>query len=298
MPIPKTPDQIIGEGHTLLTRLGRHLDAVEQGHEGAGADLAAVLRILLDQTNAGNRGMDRISAALKVPLPPVFVTGGPELRPDGGLLMSFGNMPVVPAPGDGQPHTGRYLPFDSWASVTSLVAPGTQRRRESWANFATLVANTGGSHLGTEYHDLLVRSDLFDAVGLSLQDYLLRQVGWQVERVLADVLARSGRRMLPRTRRVDHWPRTPVWMVFWYQPGVEMRSAVSVSVTDDRPVPIEVMRFEWKGRTHHMFHNGGVPDGRGGGLSVQLVIDDADGGEPTTIEATGHPPGTKPPWES
>lgn len=292
MPTPRTGAELIAEGPRLLSRLDRHLSAVERGEEGAGGDLAAVLRILLDQTNPGNRGMVRLAAALKVPLPPVFVTGSPELRPDGGLLLSFGNVPAIPAPGDGHPHTGRFLPFAGWISTPSLIAPSTQRRRESWATFVTLVANTGGSHLGTEYHDLLETSDLFDAVGLSLQDYLLRQVGWQVERVLADLLARTGRPMIPHTRKLDYWARMPVWMVFRDRPGVGMETAVSIGVTGNDRQPVEVMRFSWRGRTHHLFHDGG--DTNAGGLRVRMVIDDPATGVQTTTEGTSHSPGWKP----
>jgi hypothetical protein len=69
VPIPRTPDQIVAEGPSLLNRLGRHLNAVEQGEDGAADDLAAVLRILLDKTAPGNRGMTRLAAGLNLRLP-------------------------------------------------------------------------------------------------------------------------------------------------------------------------------------------------------------------------------------
>ena len=292
MPTPRTRQQIIDEGPGLLSRLDRHLSAVELGKEGAGNDLAAVLRILLDPINPGNRGMVRLASAIGAGLPPVFVSGSPQLTGT-ALLLSFGNIPLVAAPGDGQPHTPRWLPFQGWIDTPSLIVPGSQKRRESWASFATLIANTGGSHLGTNYHDFLETSDLFDTYGLSLQDYLLRQIGWQVERVLADLLARAERPLLPRTRRLDYWPRIPVWMTFRDEPGTGMEATVSINVTDASPLPIEVMRFIWRGRVNHLIHSGTALSGKG--LGMRHIIDDPETGEATTSEATPHPPGWKPP---
>jgi len=292
VPIQRTGVEIVAKGPEWLSRLGRHLSAVERGEEGAGRDLAAVLRTLLDKTNRGNRGMVRLAAALQLPLPPVMVSGSPDLGADGTLLLSFGNLPLVPAPGDGRPHTPRYLPFEAWIDTPSLIAPSSEKRRQSWGEFATLIANTDGSHLGTEYHDLLVTSDLFDAVGLSLQDYLLRQIGWQVERVLADLLAQTGRPMFPRTRRLDYWPRMPIWMLF-REPGAgKMEVAVSVNVNGDDLRPVEVMRYSWHGKIHHIFHDGGDPNT--GGLRIRLVIDDPATGSQITTEGTLHGFGWKP----
>jgi len=287
MVIPRTSADTIDEGFQLLNRLGRHLNAVEQGDPGAGDDLASVLRILLDRTNAGNRGMSRLSAALNVPLPPVFVSGSPMLTGD-GLLLSFGNLPLVPAPGDGQPHTPRWLPFEAWVNADSLIVPSSQKRRESWGSFATLVANTDGAHLSTVYHDFLETSDLFDTLGLSLQDFLLRQIGWQVEQVLAQVLASAGRSLLPRTRRVNHWPRMPIWMHFLDRPGVGMEVAVSVNVTNDDPRPVEIMRYSWRGRTNRMFHDGRFSP------SVRIVIEDPATGDTTTTVGTAMDPVASP----
>lgn len=290
MPTPRTPADLIAEGPGLLSRLGRHLGAVERGEEGAGDDLAAVLRILIDSTDKGNRGMVRLAAALGISLPQVMVSGSPDLSAP-GLLLSFGNLPVVPAPGDGLPHTPRYLPFEAWLDTPSLIVPSSQKRRESWGSFATLIANTGGSHLSTVYHDLLVTSDLFDAVGLSLRDYLLRQVGWQVERVLADLLARTGRLMLPRTRRLDYWPRMPIWMLL-KEPGPgKVDVVLGVNVNSDDLREVEVIRFDRHGKTYHLFHNGGDPNS--GGLQIRLVIDDPETGERTTADGAPAPPGWK-----
>jgi hypothetical protein len=283
MVIPRTNADTIDEGFQLLSRLGRHLSAIEQGEPGSGDDLAAVLRILLDRTNPGNRGMSRLAAALKVPLPPVFASGSPMLTGD-GLLLSFGNLPLVPAPGDGQPHTPRWLTFDAWANTDSLIVPSSQKKRESWGTFTTLIANTDGSHLSTVYHDFLETSDLFETVGLSLQDFLLRQVGWQVEQVLAQLLARAGRSLLPRTRRVDHWSRMPIWMHFLDRPGVGMEASVSVNVTNDDPRPVEIMRFSWRGKTSRMFHDGGATP------RVRIVIEDPETGEKTTTLGTSMKP--------
>jgi len=292
MPTPRTSQQIIDEGPGLLSRLGRHLGAVERGEDGAGNDLSAVLRILLDSTDKGNRGMVRLAAAIGAKLPAVFVSGSPQLTGT-ALLLSFGNLPVVPAPGDGQPHTPRWLPFESWVNTPSLIAPGSQKGRASWGEFATLIANTNGSHLGTSYHDLLDTSDMFDTLGLSLQDYLLRQIGWQVERVMADLLARTGRPMLPRTRQLAFWPRIPIWMTFLDQPGTGMQATFSIDVTDNSPLSLEVMRFTRRGRVHHIYHRG--TNAKGVGLGAQLVIDNPETGRATTTDGTNHPPGWKPP---
>lgn len=282
MPIPRTPDEIVAEGHKILSRLGRALAAVEQGEAGAGDDLANVLRILVETGNRGNRVMARLAGALRVKLPSVFVSGGPTTDQSRGLVMSFGNLPVTPAPGDGQPHTPRWLPFDAWMDTYSIVVPGSEKRRLSWRQYITLVANTSGSHLGAEYHDLLETSDIFAAVGLSLRDYLLRQIGWQIERILSEILARSGRLMIPRTRKIDFLPRTPIWMEFRDSQTGAIEVAVAVSVTSDEAAEVEVMRFDWHGRTHHVFHNGGAPDG---GLKVRLVVEDPVSGQSTTTDA-------------
>lgn len=292
MPTPRTSQQIIDEGPDLLNRLGRHLSSVERGEAGAGHDLAAVLRILLDSTDKGNRGMVRLAAAIGADLPAVFVSGGPQLTGT-SLTLSFGNLPVVPSPGDGQPHTPRWLPFSAWVDTPSLIVPGSEKRRESWGSFATLIANTRGSHLGTSYHDLLETSDLFNALGLSLQDYLLRQIGWQVEQVLATLMARTGRPQIPRTRQLGYWPRIPVWMTFRDQPGTGMEAMVSIDVTDNSPLSFEVMRFTRRDRVHHLYHLG--TDLRGVGRGAQLVIDNPQTGEPTTTDATSQPPGWRPP---
>jgi len=284
MVIPRTHAETIEEGFQLLSRLGRHLSAVEQGEPGAGDDLASVLRILLDRSNPGNRGMARLSVALKVPLPPVFVSGSPMLTGE-GLLLSFGNLPLVPAPGDDQPHTPRWLSFDAWVNADSLIIPSSQKKRESWGTFATLLANTDGSHLSTVYHDFLETSDLFDSVGLSLQDFLLRQVGWQVEQVLAQILGHAGRYLLPRTRKVDHWSRMPIWMHFLDRPGVGIEASVSVNVTNDDSRPVEIMRFLSRGTITRLFHDGGaIP-------TVRMVIEDPNTGEASTTVGTPNKPG-------
>jgi hypothetical protein len=291
MPIHRTPAEIIAEGPKLLARLGRALDAVERGDEGAGDELGGMLRILIDTSDRGNRGMTRLATALKVKLPAVWVSGGPEIDTRGGLVISFGNLPAVPAHGDGQPHTGRYLPFEAWIAATSLVVPLSEKRKLSWGAFATLAGNTGGAHLGAAYSDLLVTSELFDAVGLSLQDYLLRQVGWQVERSLADILASSGRPLVPRTRKVDLWPRYPIWMIFRHQPGVGVEFSLSIGVTSDDGPPIEIMRFRWRDRTHRVLHNG---ISKSGTAPVSLIIDDPVTGATMTTDAASHPQGWRP----
>ncbi|GAB3611565.1 hypothetical protein GCM10027414_36910 [Humibacter ginsengiterrae] len=171
-------------------------------------------------------------------------------------------------------------------NAQSLIVPGSEKQRLSWSQFATLVANTDGSHLGVEYHDLLAESDLFGAIGMSLQDYLLRQIGWQVEMVLAHTLAASGRSIPPRTRRLDFLPRTPIWMEFRYTPGKGMRAAVSVSVTSDEVSDVEVMRFYWRGRVHHLFHHGGSANEQ---IRVTMVIDDPESGHSDTFDAVRGP---------
>lgn len=280
MPIKRTAAEIVAEGPALLGRLDRALTAVERSQIGAGADLATVLRILLDANNPGNRAMARLATALKVDLPSVLVSGGPATEATRGLVLSFGNLPLTPSPGDSQPYTPRWLPFNAWLDVPSIVAPLSEKRRLSWRQFATLIANTGGAHLGTEYHDLLITSDRFSAAGMTLQDYLLRQVGWQVERVLADSLARTGHPLLPRTRRIDFLPRTPVWMEFRDEVGIGVEMSVGVSVTSDVVHEVEVMRFTRRGRIHRLFHNGGAPSN---GLQVRLVIDDLETGQSSDI---------------
>ena len=296
MPIPRTSNEVIAEAPKWLSRLSRNLTNVEQGEEGAGDELAGTLRTLLDSSNKGNQLMVRLSAALKVPLPDVFVSGSPELNAI-GLMISFGNLPLVPAPGDGHPHSPRYLPFGAWIRTPSLVVPGSEKRKQSWEQFVTLIGNTDGAHFGVENHNLLTTSKLFGAVGLTLRDYLLHQVGWQVERVLADLLARNGRPMLPRNRPLDQWLRMPVWMTFRDQPGKGMAASVSVNGTSDDHRSIEVMQFEWRGRMHHMFHDGGNPND--GGPRVRFVIDDPITGQQDTTEATLQPTGWKPDdWDS
>jgi hypothetical protein len=267
VPIQRTDEQIIAEGPGLLGRLGRHLTAVEKGEEGAGDDLAAVLRILIDPKDKGNRAMMRLAKATKLSLPDVLVSGWPEAKPDKALLLSFGNLPLVPAPGDGQPHAPHIMGFREWIEATSLIVPSSQHRSESWGSFATLAGNTSGAHLSTEYHDLLVTSDLFGSVGLSLQDYLLRQVGWQVERVLADLLTRAGKPIIPRTRPLDYWPRLLVWGWFKDSPGIGTEMMIAVNVTSDDGPPVEVMKYKRRDRMHHVWH---------AGRQVQIKIDDPE----------------------
>jgi hypothetical protein len=288
MPIMRTPEELVTESSKLLARLGRALNSVERNDEGSGAELATVLRILVDSTNRGNRVMVRLAAALRVELPPVFVSGGPA-RTSKEITLSFGNLPTEYAPSDGQPQTPRWLPFDAWLDADSIVAPRSEKRRLSWRAFITLVANTGGAHLGVEYHDILLTSDRFDAVGLSLEDFFLRQVGWQIERVLVEVLAQSGRPMLPRTRPMHTLSRVPMWMEF-RETASGLETAIAVHVSSDERNKVEVMRFDRHGQTHHLFHNGGIP---GGGLDVQYVIDDSVSGRTITSDALE---GLGPPW--
>jgi len=296
MPIRRTSDDIAASGPEWLSRLGRHLSALERGEEGAGHDLAAVLRTLLDKNNPGNRGMIRLAKALGTPLPTVIVSGGPDAGTQGSLVLSFGNLPVIPAPGDGLPHSPRSMSFEAWINALSIVAPSTEKRRQSWAEFVTLIANTDGSHLGTENHDLLVTSDMFDTVGLSLRDYLLRQIGWQVELVLAHLIVMTGRPILPRTRRLDLWPRMPIWMLLrQVHSGLEV--AVSVNVSNDAISPVEVMRYPWRGKIHRIYHDGGDP--RLGELRVRIVVEDPIAGTQTVADGDSHPSGWTPPgWGS
>lgn len=266
MPTPRSEQEILRQGPALLGRLTRHLNAVEAGEEGAGDDLAAVLRILLDSTSRGNRGLLRIAQAAKLTPLGVIVSGPPLVEGDPSLLLAFGNLPVVPAPGEGQPHAPHQMEFRQWAEDTSLLVPSSQRRSESWASFATLAGNTSGAHLSVEYHDLLETSDLFGSVGLSLKDYLLHQVGWVVERVLADLLTRAGLPVIPRTRRLDYWPRMLVWGWFKDTPGVGTELSIAINVTSDDGPPIEVMRYMRRGKMNRIWH--------AGGKNVSLTIDE------------------------
>lgn len=291
MPLPRTSSEVIEEAPKWLARLSRNLTNVEHGEEGAGDELAGTLRTLLDSTNKGNRLVVRLSVALKSSFPEVFVSGGPEADSD-GLVLSFGNLPLVPAPDDGYPHSPRYLPFEAWMRAPSLVVPGSEKRKQSWEQFVTLIANTDGAHFGIENHNLLTTSKLFGAVGLSLRDYLLHQVGWQVERVFADLLARAGRPLIPRDRPLEQWLRMPVWMTFRDQPGKGMGVSVAVNVTSDDYRSIEVMRFGWRDRTHHMYHDGGNPIH--GGPRVRFVIDDPITGLQSTTDAIQQQTGWKP----
>jgi hypothetical protein len=70
-----------------------------------------------------------------------MVSGGPELRPDGGLLLSFGNLPLVPASGDGHPHTPRWLPFESWVDTWSLIVPSRKPELSNSLSMTTFPAN-------------------------------------------------------------------------------------------------------------------------------------------------------------
>jgi hypothetical protein len=290
MPIQRTSTDVLAQAPTVLARLNRALTGVERGDAGAGGDLATVIRLLLDTGNRGNKFLGRVAAALSVSLPPVFVTGGPTTDPSGGLFFSFGNLPAdslgnAPAVPASMPDAvpvpdSRQLAFDQWMDAVSLVAPRTQKKQQSWRQFVTLIANTGGAHFGTDYHDILERSDLFGAVGMSLQDYLLRQIGWQAERVLADFVVKSGHPLLPRTRRIDFLPRTPIWMDLRDSTGTGVRAAVAVNVTSDIAAEVEVIRFELRGRTHHLFHNGGAPSN----VKVRFVIDDPVAGTSTTVD--------------
>lgn len=273
MPIKRTPEEIVQQGPVLLARLGRSLTAVEGRELGASEELATVLRILLDSTNPGNRGMARLATATGVQLPEVLISGEPAgisaARRD--LVFSFGNLPTSDTPAPGQPQAPRWLPFGAWADAVSVVAPGSQKRRQSWSQFVTLMANTGGAHLSTDYHDFLVTNDLFRTIGMPLQEYFLRQVGWQVEQVLAQIVAQSGHPVLPRTRRLELLPRVPTWMEFRDKPGKSLEIAVAVHVSDDSVAEVEVIRFTGRGRVHRILHNGGHPEVD---LQVRLVIDD------------------------
>lgn len=266
MPIPRSSADYVDACFKLLSRLSRHLDAVERGVAGSGDDLAAVLRILIDPQDKGNRAVQRLADAIGAPLPHVLVSGAPdEAQP--GTLVSFGNLPVVPGPLElGLPHAPRYLPFSDWIGTRSLIVPSSERKAASWGGFAALVGNTSGSHMSTVYHDFLATSDLFGSVGLSLQTYFLRQVGWQVERVLAYLLREAGRPLLPRARALDFWPRMLVWGWFRETPGVGAELALAINVTSDGGGPLEVMRYDWRGRTHHIWHDGGT--------GVRSVTDD------------------------
>lgn len=273
MPIKRTPEEIARQGPVLLARLGRALTAVEARELGASEELATVLRILIDSTNPGNRGMARLATAAQVQLPDVLVSEEPAgiAAAPRGLVFSFGNLPAseVAAPGQGQ--APRWMPFTAWVEAVSVVAPSSQKRRQSWSQFVTLMANTGGAHLSTEYHDFLVTNDLFSTIDMPLQDYFLRQVGWQVEHVLARVVAQSGHPVLPRNRQLELLPRVPTWMEFRDKPGEALEMAVVVHVSDDVVGEVEVMRFSGRGRVHRILHNGGRPNID---LQARLVIDD------------------------
>jgi hypothetical protein len=209
---------------------------------GQGATSLQCFEFFLTETTRATRNVSLVGGTQRA-ASPVFLSGNPMLRGDGLFLLSLGNRPLVPAPGDGQPHPLRWLPFEAWVNADSLIVPSSQKRHESWGTFATLVAKTDGAYLSTVYHDFLETSHLFYTLWLSLRDFLLRQTGWQVEQVLAQVLASVGRSLLPCSRRVNHWPRMPIWMHFLYQPGVCIEVAVSVNVSNDDPRPVEIMRF-------------------------------------------------------
>lgn len=276
MPVPMSNAQLANQGTLLLARLGRHLDALEEGDESASDDLAAVLRILIDSKDKGNRAMLRLASAGNLTLPRVWVSGRPGELDDRRLLLSFGNLPVDPGPLElGQPHAPHWMGFRDWIEAPSLIVPTSQRRRESWGSFATLAANTSGAHMSTVYHDLLATSDLFSSAGLSFQHYLLRQVGWQVERVLADLLAQTGQTVTPSPRRLDYWPRLLVWGWFKDEVGVGHETTLAVNVMHDHGPPVEVMRYTIRGRTSRVMHAGG---------RVQLLTD--DGYPATTVQPT------------
>jgi hypothetical protein len=257
MPIPRTDAELIAQGVTLLARLARHLDALENGDATAGDDLASVLRILIGKST-GNRAVLRLAKAANLALPRVWVSGRPESAPDPHLLIAFGNLPVDPNPKElGQPHEPHWMGFRDWVEAPSFIVPSSQRGSESWGSFATLAGNTTGSHMSEVYHDLLVTSDMFSSSGLSFQSYLLRQIGWQVERVLADLLGQAGQPVTAPTRRLDQWPRLLVWGWFRDEPGVGHEMMFAVNVMHDDGPPIEVMRYAIRGRTSRILHGGG-----------------------------------------
>src|SRR6187402_1145078 len=162
MPIPMTDAQVIEQGRRLLTRLSRHLDAVERNDEGAGDELAAVLRILIDWQDKGNRAMYRLAAVTGQELQRVLVSQRPEPKPVGRLLLAFGSLPVIYSrPELGKFDTPRTVAFRDWVEAPSILVPAAERSSLSWSRFAALVANTTGSHLSRVYHDILVTSDLF-----------------------------------------------------------------------------------------------------------------------------------------
>jgi hypothetical protein len=201
---PVTPQRVIDGAELLLRRLTRNLDAFDGGDASAAGDLAGIISTLTGD-GAGNKVVLRLASVARVPLPRELVSGKPETNVP-SMIGSFGNLPV--AAGQGvlmrQGNSAHSVPFRDWISMPSLIVPASPENKVLWMKFANVVGNARGSHLSQTLPDLLVKSEMFGGAGLSLEDYLVRQLAWQLERILAEVLVSAGATVsVPRDRPVE-----------------------------------------------------------------------------------------------
>jgi hypothetical protein len=193
---PHTPDRSITKEELLVgtqrlaLRLSRHLDSLEQGHEGAVDDVAAVLRTLLAR-GRGDDVLRRVRRAYNVPQPVVRVSISPV--DDRTHVLAYGALPVPTDAGVTPPAVGpSWISLDSWVSRTALILRGANRRVSTWEQLITAYSNTLGSHLSGSIPEILARTSTIHADRMNVGEFLIHNAGLVAEDAITQLLSAIG----------------------------------------------------------------------------------------------------------
>lgn len=242
---PMASSELVEVIERLLRRLRRAMDALDAGDLSGADDIASHLRTLIGR-GAGNLALARLARELDLPLPRVQVSNRPEKGRD--VVLSVGNLPLGTAERGFLGQNDHSLPFNDWTSAVSLVLRGALRPEVGWQYLVEQAGNTTGSHVSTTLPDILDKSRLFSVTGLDLERYLLRQVAWQVERILQDLLVRSGRTVVIRDRSIYIFDSCITWMSC-RMPSADRMEWVLDGYTARHPA--EIISYEFEG-THRV----------------------------------------------
>jgi len=238
-----TPKDIELGALSLYRRLGRALDALDEGDLSGADDLAGLLRTLLADGN-GNRVVSRLASARGVQPGGVYVSGPPGEPP--GLVIAAGLLPM----GRHVEHAnGHERTFAQWLGATSFRVAGDRRPDHSWKSVVNLSGNTTGSHLSTTVPKILDESKFAGVAGFTLHHYLLRQIAWQTEAILGAMLSELGHPVRPADRRIEAFG-VLVGNLAISRVGDNIRSSSEFSVTEG---PADLFTFELDGQVHRFF---------------------------------------------
>lgn len=180
----RTPAELLENARRLLRRLGRALDALDEGADDALDDVAAITRTVLS-FGKGDKALLRLVNAFRLDHPTVWV---PAIAgPRGGSIVTL----LGPVPSESGELGAGGLDIFRWVSgETGLKAVTLDGHKPlTWDAFIKAYANDEGAHVGTTVRAELEAMQLFQGPVRNMAGYLVRAAGVVAERGLAHAIA-------------------------------------------------------------------------------------------------------------